>query len=188
MAREPIYLDLDNLLIGPIKDKDDELVDLEIRPDASWFLEALSRYGDLFLLTSANRTWAEYALERLGDDAKRFKNVFTREDLYPIALILEMIDREELNKRDKEELYAQVSPILPPGVIFDDYPAGSWMYYFKGLANGIANSNPEMWIEVEPFVAGERDRGGLRRAFAEFLKRNTRWTQKPSISGRRRVG
>lgn len=188
MDKPPVYVDLDNLLIGPIKDKDGDLVDLEIRPDVDWFLESLGRYGDLYLLTAANRTWAEVALDRLGDTAKRFKGVYTSEDLYSIALILEMIDRGEFSQRDKEELYGQVMPIIPMGVIFDDYPVGSWMYYFKGLANGIANLNPEMWIQVEPFVAGQRERGGLRRAFAEFLKRNSRWTRKPSLSGRRRVG
>lgn len=186
--RAPIYSDMDNVLVGPIKNRQGELIGAEIRPDAAWFLETLSRYGDVALLTSANRTWANYVLEELGPAAKFLKNVYTVEDLYPVALALEMIDRAGLSQRDKEELYGQVAPILSPGVVFDDYPVGSWMYWLKGLATGIANINPRMWIEVEPFEAGMRDRGGLRRAFAEFLNRNSEWTGGRSLSGRRRVG
>lgn len=182
MARNPVYTDLDNVLIGPIDDPEGSPVDLEIRPDAHWFLESISRYGELTLFTSANREWAEIALERLDPDRKLFKNVYTQEDFYGIAVQLEMIETAQgLSEADREELYAQIPAILPPGVIFDDYPRGSWMYRLKALATGVAGLDPSMWIEVEPFQAGMQDSGGLRRAFQEFLVRNKRWSLKPAM-------
>lgn len=182
MARNPIYTDLDNVLIGPIDDAEGRPVDLEIRPDARWFLEAISKYGDLTLLTAANRDWAEIALEHLDPSRKLFKNVYSQEDLYGIAVQLEMIETAQgLTEQDRESLYLEIPAVLPPGVIFDDLPKGSWMYRFKALATGIAQLDPSMWIEVEPFHAGQPDSGGLRRAFQEFLVRNKAWGRKPAM-------
>lgn len=183
MEQRPIYVDLDEVLIASIRDPITDLPgDIVVRPDASWFLETLSRYGEVCLLSSAEPGWVEPALGRLGDAAKVFSKVYTLSDLYPIALRLEMIEKVE-SERDREELHAQVPSILPPGAIFDDYPAGSWMYLLKGLATGIIALDPSLWIQVDPFQPDAPDDGGLRRAFQEFLKRNSGWSKAPRMNG-----
>jgi hypothetical protein len=182
MRKQPIYTDLDNVLVYAILDpKTDRPVDLVVHPDAGWFLETVSRYGDLSLLTSANLDWATYALKRLGRSAKHFSHVYTNEDLYPVAAHLEMIERA--HPRDREELHEQVASILPPGVIFDDYPVKSWMYLLKGLATGITRIDPELWITVEKFEHPQEKSMSLRRAFGEFLKRNAGWNRTPRLGG-----
>lgn len=179
----PIYTDLDQVLIAPIIDPVTDLpVDLVVRPDVAWFLESISRYGELCLLSSANLDWVNFALQRLGAARKFITRVYTISDLYPIALRLEMIDKVK-DESDREQLDAQVPPLLTPGVIFDDYPVGSWMYRLKAIATGIASIDPLMWIEVAPFTSTAPDVGGLRQAFQEFLKRNVSWSKAPRMSG-----
>lgn len=188
MPRNPIYSDLDNVLIGAIENEEGNPIDLEVRPDAIWFLESIARYGELAMLTSANRAWARMALNRLDPSRKLFKKVYTQEDLFPVALQLEMIDNARgVSEADRRALEAQIPALLPPGVIFDDRERGSWMYRLKAYATGIALIDPAMWIEVAPFRAGEPDQGGLRRAFQEFLVRNRTWGTKPAMGSARPV-
>jgi hypothetical protein len=188
MSRNPIYSDLDNVLIGPIADAAGFPIDLEVRPDAGWFLESISKYGELALLTAANREWADTALRRLGSSRKFIKNVYTQEDMFSVALQLEMIDNARgITEEDRRDLDAQIPAIFPPGVIFDDRKRGSWMYRLKAYATGIALIDPSMWIEVQPFDAGIPDQGGLRRAFQEFLVRNSRWGVKAAMGSARKI-
>lgn len=181
MPERPIYVDLDGVLIASVRNPLTDLPEnIVVRPDTSWFLETLSRYGELCLLSSAEPEWVESALAQIGDAARWFSQIYTLSDLYPIALRLEMIEKVE-DARDRAELHAQVPSILPPGVLFDDWPKESWMYLLKGLATGIASLDPSLWIEVEAFQIAVPDAGGLRRAFQEFLKRNSSW--KKDLSG-----
>lgn len=189
MERKPIYSDMDNVLIAPIIDPvTDEPIDLIIRPGVKEFLEKLSVYGELNLLTAASLGWARIVLRRMGPIASLFKQVITAEDLYPIDQQLQVIRRADwLSSEDREQLYRQIQPILPPGVVFDDFPVGSDMYRLKGLATGIANLNPHLWIQVEEFTPDQPDRGGLRKAYEDFKKRNAAWRARPSI-GRKDKG
>lgn len=171
----PIYSDLDQVLIAPVHDPMTGLAtDIIVRPDAGWFLESISRYGEVCLLTAADREWVKYALEEIGEPVKLISRVYSIEDLYPIALRLEIIEKVE-DPRDQEELRSQIPPILPQGVIFDDYPEGSWMNHLKGIATGMPRTSPSMWVQVDAFTETGVDDGGLRKAFQEFLRRNTAW-------------
>jgi hypothetical protein len=144
------------------------------------FLERLSMYGSLTLLTAASRAWANQVLGRLGPVTKLFKDVKTGEDLFSIWQQLEVVRKAEgLSTEDRETLYGEIQPILPPGVIFDDFPVGSGMYRLKGHATGIALINPHLWIQVEEFTPDGPDRGGLEKAFQEFKKRNATWRMRP---------
>lgn len=177
MPQRPIYVDLDGVLIASVRNPVTDLPEgIVVRPDTPWFLETLSRYGDLCLLSSAEPDWVEAALGEIGKPAALFSQVYTLSDLYPVAVRLEMIEKVK-SAQDRAELHAQIPSILPPGVIFDDWPRESWMYLLKGLATGIASIDPTLWIEVEAFHADTPDAGGLRRAFQEFLKRNGSWNR-----------
>jgi|SRR5579871_1263989 len=180
--RKPIYVDMDNVLIAPVLDEEGNAIDLIVRPGVKNFLERLSMYGDLTLLTAASREWANQVLDRLGPTAKIFTNIRTGEDLFPIWQQVELIRNSRgLSDEDRETLYREIQPILPPGVIFDDFPVGSDMYLLKGHAAGIVQVNPHLWIQVEEFTAEKPDRGGLEKAFEEFKKRNAVWRARPSI-------
>lgn len=172
----PIYTDLDHVLIAPVHDPISGLpIDVIVRPDVAWFLESISHYGEVCLLTAAERDWAKYALSEIGDAMKLISRVYSIEDLYPIALRLEIIEKVQ-DPRDREELLAQIPPILPQGVIFDDYAEGSWMNDLKGTATGMPKTTPSMWVQVEAFTETGIDAGGLRKAFEDFLKRNAAWS------------
>jgi hypothetical protein len=180
--RKPIYVDMDNVLIAPILDRDGNAIDLLVRPGVKNFLERLSMYGELTLLTAASHSWAQQVLEKLGATAKLFKDVKTGEDLFPIWQQVEVVrNARGLSDADRESLYNEIKPILPPGVIFDDYPAGSEMYRLKGHATGIVQVNPHLWIPVDVFSTDDPDRGGLEKAFQEFKKRNSAWRARPAI-------
>lgn len=184
--RKPIYVDMDNVLIAPVLDSEGNAKDLIVRPGVKNFLERLSMYGDLTLLTAASREWANIVMDRLGPISKIFKNIKTGEDLFPIWQQLQVVENAQgLSDEDRETLYNEILPILPPGVIFDDFPVGSGMYRLKGHATGIAQINPHLWVQVEEFTPDAPDRGGLEKAFQEFKKRNAAWrTAGPSV-GRR---
>jgi len=177
MIRKPIYTDMDNVLAAPVLDPvTDEPIDIIVRPGVNQFLEKLAVYGDLCLLTSASAAWAREVLHRIGPVVRIFKNVITREDLVPIAMQMDVVDKSPgLTREDREALEEEIKPILPPGVIFDDFPVGSAMYRLKGLATGIVHLNPNLWIEVDKFLQDGVDHGGLEKAYREFKKRNAAW-------------
>lgn len=189
MDRKPIYVDMDNVLIAPIIDpKNNEPVDLKVRPGVKRFLESLSAYGDLKLLSAASFSWVKIGLHAIGPVVRLFQDVFSGEDLYPIAAQIEVVDKAQgLTPEDREELYRSIEPILPAGVMFDDFPVGSGMYRLKGIATGIMFVNPSLWIQVESFSLTEPDHDGLAKAYAEFQKRNDAWRGRPAM-GKKMVG
>jgi hypothetical protein len=181
--RKPIYSDMDNVLVAPIIEHGtNDAVDLIVRPGVDEFLGNLSRYGDLCLLTAASAVWAKKVLKRIGPSARLFKDVVTREDMVPISKQIEIVEKSPgLTDTDREDLYREIKPMLPPGVIFDDYPVGSWMYRLKGFATGIVYLNPSLWVQVEEFNQDGVDDGGLEKAYLEFKKRNAAWRTRPVI-------
>lgn len=170
-----LYVDLDETLVA-------NLFDGRIipRPGAKGFLSDLSRHGDLVLLTASARSHASEALGTLGPAARLFRSIVTREDLAPIAAQIEVIETADVPEAGKAELYESVPPILPPGYVFDDFGVGSWVYALKGLATG---TPPERWIGVDQFTYKHPDRGGLRKAYREFRKREA--TYQATLSGRK---
>ena len=166
-----IYSDLDNVLINPVEDAATrEVISIVPRHDVDWFLRELSKDGEVWILTAAERAHADRALEVLGDLALPYiAGILSAEDLYPAWVQVDMIlGTEGLTDQDRAELLAQVPPVAPQGVIFDDWPLRSKLYYVKTSAVGVG---PESWIEVEPFSVSSPDRGGLRRAHADYVRR-----------------
>lgn len=188
MPRPPIYCDMDHVLVLPIIDPfTDEAKDIEIRPDVEWFLESLSRYGDVSLMSQADRGWVNFVVSKLGKAARFLKQKISRQDLAIIDRQIERVNEKNLPIAERDLQYLRIAPILPAGVIFDDYPVGSWMFWLKSVANGTARTGGEMWIEVDPFLETIPEMGGLRRAFAEFERRNAVWRVKPPALGFRTV-
>lgn len=188
MPRKPIYVDMDNVLIAPIIDLvTEQPIDLIVRPGVEEFLQSLNRYGDLYLLTAATSGWARQVLVRVGPVVRLFKQVITGEDLFPIAHQIDVIRKVTKSQNSREELYRTIEPILPPGVVFDDFPVGSDMFLLKGIATGIAYLNPHLWIQVDGFFPDRPDQGGLVKAFQEFRKRNASWRERPAIGNARRI-
>lgn len=175
-----IYTDLDQVLINPVIDPITEaVVEIIPRPDVEWFLEALSKEGEVWLLTAAQDCHAYSALDLIGPGSENIVGIISAPDLYPVSRQVEMIfDAEGLSDEDREELLRQIAPIESPGIVFDDYPAGSGMFWVKSSAVGIG---PEKWIEVEPFTSDNPDRGGLRKAYEEFA---ARFLRKTALEGR----
>ena len=186
MIRKPIYIDLDQTLVAPVfgGSSGKDLLGAEARPDAAWFLEAMARYGDLHLLSWATRGWIRKAFHVLEPSAKLFKGIFSREDLQVVAEQMDIVEKTAgLSDRERLELYRDVRPIAPPGVVFDDFPAGSWMHRVKSLATGTFLLGPHLWIQVKSYEAGGPD-GGLREAYEEFQSRNNAWRGWPPKGSR----
>jgi hypothetical protein len=164
-----LYTDMDETLIGPVRDavNSDLMTDFVIRPGVGEFLKALSGHGDVIVLTAASREWADYVIPKLPG-SRLLKGVVSREDLSPIAEQMAVIEESGATFL-KEELYREVAPILPTGFMFDDFPIGSEMWRYKSLAAGIPESR---WVKVERFTPSIPDRGGLKKAYNEFLKRS----------------
>lgn len=175
-----IYTDLDNVLINPVLDPiTGAVVEIIPRPDVEWFLEMLARQGELWLLTAAQDYHAESALAIIGPASENITGIISAQDLYPVSRQVEMIfDAQGLSDEDRAQLANEIPPIMPPGVIFDDYPVGSGMFWMKSSAVGIG---PERWIQVEAFSDESPDRGGLRKAFEEF---EARFLRNPAMEGR----
>jgi hypothetical protein len=166
-----IYSDLDNVLINPVEDAaTGEIISIIPRPDVDWFLRELAKDGEVWIMTAAERAHADRALDVLGDLALPYlSGVLSAEDLYPAWSQVDMIlNVSEISDEDRAALFAQIPPVAPAGVIFDDWPLRSKLFYVKTSAAGVG---PESWIEVEPFSPGSPDRGGLRRAHAEYVRR-----------------
>lgn len=158
-----LYSDLDDTLVFP-EELPDGSISIIVRPDAPEFLEALSAYGDLWIMSLGTRPHVENAMGKLGRRAQRaVTGIITREDLQPITDEIGLIDVMPL-LRDKHRriLDAEISPLFPAGVIFDDKPVGSVFYRIKRAALGI---DSKMWVQV-----GDAD-GGLWNAYRRFLSR-----------------
>lgn len=165
-----IYCDLDNLLVNPVVGGPDlqEVVRIVPRPDAGWFLDKLSSHGEVWLLTASYGSHPGRALRTIGPAAGIFSGHITGEDLDLVKAQIHVVRSANVSEGERRELWSLVSPIAPPGVVFDDYPVGSDMFLLKATAVGIG---PEHWIEVEPFSDATPDRRGLRKAYREFRRR-----------------
>lgn len=166
-----IYCDNDNTLTAPVWSPTggNEIIDVMVRPKAEWFLEQLSKHGDVYIITAAAREYADQALNRLGDARKFIKGIISREDMSPVSdKIVDIECNNELEWIEKERLYQQIKPIAPEGFLFDDYPVGGWLYKLKAKVVGI---NESKWIKVKPFGPNDPDTGGLEKAYAEFIER-----------------
>lgn len=166
-----IYVDLDNVLIDSIiAPNGTEALDIIVRPDTPWFLRRLKDHGKVWLLTAAERGHVAHAFRVMGSTANIFQGVLSREDLEPV-------EKNVIRALSGEGSWKDVRPIAPRGVMFDDYPVNSLMYLVKGNAIGI---DPSRCIQVEPFHLDRPEKGGLRKAYAEF----TRQFVRPSVLGR----
>jgi len=164
-----IYIDLDNTLVNPVTDILGSVLAILPRPGAEEFLSKLSRDGDIWLLTAATRGHANNALDVLAPVSRKFRGIISIEDMEPVKEQLDVILNDQaLTVDDQVHLWNQIRPLFPPGVMFDDYPVGSWMYLLKAASLGIP---PDKWIQVEHFGNGKADNGGLKKAYAEFRKR-----------------
>jgi NLI interacting factor-like phosphatase len=164
-----IYLDLDETLIGNVVDPAGNVLEIYPRPGARWFIRTMANHGDVWMLTAAAQEHAKRALRKLSPESRLFRGVISREDLEPIEKQIDIVlGTPGLSEEDRLELWEQIKPIAPPGVIFDDFPVGSKMYAMKSKAVGIDDSR---WIQVDPYVPGIPDHQGLKRAYSEFLQR-----------------
>ena len=175
-----LYTDMDETLIGPVRNHVDPdfMSGFVVRPGVGEFLDALSDHGDVVVLTAASREWADHVIPQLPR-FKVIKDVVTREDMIPIAEQIHVIEESGTPPFIREELYREVMPLFPTGFMFDDFPVGSEMWRYKSLAAGIPENR---WIRVERFTPELPDRGGLRKAYREFLKRKKAWSA--GLSGR----
>lgn len=161
-----IYVDLDNVLVNPVL-LDRGRVRIDPRPGADRFLAALARHGRLCLLTASNPYHAHHGLKALGSAGGLFAHAITRRELAPIEEQLRVVLGANVGEEERARLWSSIQPLAAPGVVFDDYPAGSGMYLLKATAVGIG---PGHWIQVEAFN-GQPDRDGLAKAYEEFKLR-----------------
>jgi hypothetical protein len=179
-----IYVDLDNTLANPVLGgpSGDDVIRIEPRPGAAWFLRNLQRHGEPWLLTAGSFAHARRSLAILGPSVeRRLQGVIPYESLGPIEKQIKMAVSPDLSDQDRFELWRAIEPIAPKGVVFDDFPVGSTMFVLKAKAVGIG---PQWWIRVEPFTTEQPDQGGLRKAYAEFVSRFV-VPQGPTMAGRR---
>lgn len=169
MSRCRAYIDMDETLLTGVETVSGLMP--RVRPDAGWFLRTMSTHCDLWLLTRASRAWAEEGLRAIGPTASVFIGMISHEDLLPIEEQVDVISKSGLSEAEAVALLREIPPIAPPGVIFDDFPVGSWIYWIKALAVGVGD---DQWIQVEEFSKGSPDRGGLRKAYLEFKRRFAR--------------
>lgn len=144
------FVDLDNTLIsGDVDDVNNRVV-VYRRPGAEKFLTTLRTLGDVILLTHGVKEHAREAL-RVTGLGQFFKFSITREDLDRVTPVTG-------------------KPIAPPGIMFDDYPVGSWLYDLKATAIGTYGHH-DLWIQVERFGFDKPDRDGLKKALIELKRR-----------------
>lgn len=144
--RPNFYVDLDNTLISG--EPQETQVVVYKRPGSHRFLNTLRGFGNVTLLTHGTIDHATEAL-RVTGLSRHFKRILSREDL--------------------DRVKPGVGPRLaPPGYMFDDMPVGHWLYELKATALGIG---PDLWIQVEKFSSEYPDKGGLRKALAELVRR-----------------
>lgn len=167
-----IYCDNDNTLTAPVwaPTGGNEIVDVMVRPKAAWFLEQLSKHGEVFIVTAATKEYATRALMKLGDAQKFIKGIVSREDMLPVSnQIVDIECDTELEWIEKARRYEKIKPMFEPGYLFDDYPTGGWLYKLKSKVVGIDESK---WIKVAPFGPNDPDKDGLEKAYAEFVSRS----------------
>lgn len=184
----PIYIDLDNTLSYPIyTDESKKEVDhFVFRPGALPFLEALSRHGDLILLTASEGGWAREALSERPDLGKMFPEIITMEDMAEIEKQLQWIfSLAGLSESEKLGMVGMIKPISPPGIVFDDQAYGSSAWYLKSVSIGTFDLGPGLWIKVDAFSKSNPDLNGLERAFHRFKSRNALWTGRGGSLGRK---
>lgn len=164
-----IYVDLDDTLVTSEFDLLGNVVKIYPRPGAERFLSSLSSHGPVTLLTRAGKSHVVKALGRLGPAATSYiKRVLDQASLQPIEDRLETILMAPISDKAKFTAIANIKPIFPPGIVFDDQRIESESYVIKTKAVGIGAEN---WIEVDPFDLEVPDMDGLKRAYFEFLKR-----------------
>lgn len=163
----PIYVDLDDTLVYPEQEKDGS-TRFAVRPWAPEFVEALTQHGDVFLLTHATRAHALAGLSKLGPAKNRFSGIFSREDLAPIIEQVLIVDQApDLMWEERLKLYAEISPIAPPGVVFDDRSVGSSIFWIKSRAVGIG---PDLWIQVPAFLPRREGDRALQSTYKKFVR------------------
>lgn len=165
MSRPRAYIDMDETLLTGVETTRGLMP--RMRPDAGLFLRMISAHCDLWLLTMASREWAEEGMRAVGPTSSVFVGMITREDLLPIEEQIAVIFNSGLSEAETKALLGEVQPIALQGVIFDDFPVGSWMYWIKSLAVGIG---PEQWMQVDKFSKDHPGRGGLMKAYEKFRK------------------
>lgn len=164
-----IYVDLDDTLVtSEIDPWRGTVRRIYPRRDAADFLNSLSLYGPVTILTRAEVGHAEDALRKLGDAESLVHDVVTLEDLQPVEDQVQAIMEAPISNTRKLALLGRIRPILPRGWIFDDQPVASDSYYVKSKATG---SYEYDWIRVEPFTLDHPDARGLRKAFLAFEER-----------------
>ncbi len=158
-----LYTDLDETLISSVIERSD--IRIFVRPGVDEFLKNLSRHGELVLLTHAERGHAENAMRALWPASRCFSRIISSEDMAPVIEQMGAIrETPGLSLRHFIELYDSIPPIEPPGVIFDDQPVDSHIYWIKTRVVGVGQKH---WIQVEP----DHSRKGLERAYAEYRRR-----------------
>lgn len=145
----PIYVDLDQTLIHPTKDR------IHPRPGAAEFLQQLAGHGEVYILSHALRSHVDTALPALGFGADYISGILTREDLQPV---IDQLDH----------LRTDIQPIFPPGVIFDDQPIGSPYHLIKSTALGISD---DLWIQVPAYNRVNPNDTALKAAYKKFKHR-----------------
>jgi len=149
----PLYVDLDSTLIYPLG-QDGNLVYMETRPDTEWFFQHLHSVGPIYILTHGVREHASRALP-LIPGKQYVSGIIAREDMKPVS--------------DAMEQGRTPVPVAKPGPIFDDYGWGSWLADLKSAAIGVRDK--KLWIQVERFDCDAPDRGGLKKAYGELVRR-----------------
>lgn len=175
----PLYIDLDHTLQYAVyKDATKEEVERFVfRPGAHEFLAALQPYGELILLTASDLSWASEALASRPDLSKQISGIISWEKLEPVSEKLqEIFSMAGISDYEKIEMTELVPAIAEPGVVFDDQPYWSGLYFVKAVAVGILKL-PDLWIQVPEFSKNSLDRAGLEGAFREFKRRNKVWNR-----------
>lgn len=190
----PIYVDLDFTLsyhtyTNEARAEVDHFV---FRPGALAFLQALSRHGELRLLTMSNGGWADLAFAERPDLRDLFSLAITMEDLEEVEQRLQAIfSLAGVSEEEKLDMVGMIKPISEPGIAFDDQAYGSGAWYLKSVAIGTFDLGPDLWVKVDPFTKSSPDLNGLERAFHRFKARNSRWTGRgagPGTGGRNILG
>lgn len=164
-----IYVDLDDTLVtSEIDPQTGFATRIHPRPGAYEFLEHLSEFGPVRILTRAQRGHANLALSKLGEAAGFITETITRDQMGPVEDQLEAIFSAPISEESKRVLVRKVKPIFPKGVIFDNDEPWSDGYLLKTKSTG---AGFDEWIQVEPFDLETPDLGGLEKAFSKFLER-----------------
>jgi hypothetical protein len=162
---DPIYVDLDDTLIRSDVDAKGGVTRIFPRPGAGRFLRRLSGVGPVYILSYATLSHVQDGLEAIGAEASFVSGILSREDLVPVIDALERISWEATPPRDRVRMIEGIPAIVPPGVIFDDQPVGSWYYLVKSTAAGIRSG---MWIQVPAYTQHLSDHDALDRAYRKF--------------------